>query len=96
MHSRTHTYTHTQSDGSLLATGSYDGVARIWTTEGELKATLVQHSGPIFALKWNHKGNYIVTGGVDKVVYMHVWIPRARSCMCTCTCVYVCTCMYVY
>lgn len=49
-----------------MATGSYDGVARLWTTEGDLKTTLVHHSGPIFALKWNSKGNFIVTGGVDK------------------------------
>lgn len=56
-----------QNDGSLLATGAYDGVARIWTREGELRSTLVQHSGPIFALKWNPKGSCIVTGGVDKV-----------------------------
>ena len=56
-----------QTDGSLLATGAYDGVARIWTSEGDLRSTLVQHSGPIFALKWNPKGSYIVTGGVDKV-----------------------------
>lgn len=55
----------------MLATGSYDGVARLWTTEGELKATLVQHSGPIFALKWNTKGSYIVTVGVDKTAI--VW-----------------------
>lgn len=55
----------------MLATGSYDGVARLWTTEGELKATLVQHSGPIFALKWNAKGSYIVTVGVDKTAI--VW-----------------------
>ena len=60
-----------QSEGSLLATGSYDGVARLWTTEGELQTTLVHHSGPIFALKWNSKGNLIVTGGVDKMAV--VW-----------------------
>ena len=28
---------------------------------------LNKHAGPIFALKWNNKGNCIVTGGVDKV-----------------------------
>lgn len=50
-----------------MATGSYDGVARLWTIGGELKSTLIRHRGPIFALKWNSKGNYIVTGGVDKV-----------------------------
>jgi len=54
------------SSGSLLATGSYDGYARIWSTTGELKNTLGQHKGPIFALKWNKSGNYILSAGVDR------------------------------
>ncbi|CAL8091552.1 unnamed protein product [Calicophoron daubneyi] len=54
------------SDGSFLATGSYDGFARVWNTDGRLATTLGQHKGPIFALKWNRKGNYILTAGVDK------------------------------
>ncbi len=31
----------------------------------------MHHSGPIFALKWNPRGNYIATGGVDKTAI--VW-----------------------
>lgn len=54
-------------DGTLLATGSYDGYARIWTTDGQLSDTLGQHKGPIFALKWNKKGNYILSAGVSKI-----------------------------
>ncbi|EFX69349.1 hypothetical protein DAPPUDRAFT_329211 [Daphnia pulex] len=53
-------------DGTLLATGSYDDYARIWTTYGRLASTLGQHKGPTFALKWNKKGNYILSAGVDK------------------------------
>jgi len=34
---------------------------------GKLVSTLGQHKGPIFALKWNKKGNYILSAGVDKV-----------------------------
>lgn len=78
-----------QSEGTLLATGSYDGFARIWTKDGiwliskasrrvllvfirpslagNLASTLGQHKGPIFALKWNKKGNFILSAGVDKV-----------------------------
>jgi WD40 repeat protein len=51
----------------MLATGSYDGYARIWSTNGSLRSTLGQHKGPIFALKWNKKGNFILSAGVDKV-----------------------------
>lgn len=54
------------SEGTLLATGSYDGFARIWTKDGNLSSTLGQHKGPIFALKWNKKGNSILSAGVDK------------------------------
>ena len=34
---------------------------------GDLASTLGQHKGPIFALKWNKKGNFILSAGVDKV-----------------------------
>lgn len=50
-------------DYYILATGSYDGYARIWTTNGKLEKTLGQHKGPIFALKWNKSGNYILSAG---------------------------------
>ncbi|KAI4327394.1 hypothetical protein L6164_019863 [Bauhinia variegata] len=58
-------------EGTLLATGSYDGQARIWATDGELKTTLTKHKGPIFSLKWNKKGDYLLTGSCDKTAI--VW-----------------------
>ncbi|XP_033099774.1 F-box-like/WD repeat-containing protein TBL1XR1 [Anneissia japonica] len=65
-------------DGSLLATGSYDGFARIWSTDGRLVSTLGQHKGPIFALKWNKKGNYILSAGVDKTTI--IWDAQSGEC----------------
>ena len=53
-------------DGSLLATGSYDGIARVWNGEGELLFSLDAHEGPIFSLKWNKKGTALLSGSVDK------------------------------
>lgn len=49
-----------------FSTGSYDGFARIWSNNGELKSTLGAHKGPIFALKWNKTGSHILSAGVDK------------------------------
>lgn len=58
-------------EGTLLATGSYDGQARIWNRDGELMSTLNKHKGPIFSLKWNKKGDYLLSGSVDKTAI--VW-----------------------
>uniref|UniRef100_A0A673MKU8 Transducin beta like 1 X-linked n=1 Tax=Sinocyclocheilus rhinocerous TaxID=307959 RepID=A0A673MKU8_9TELE len=67
------------SDGTLLATGSYDGFARIWTKDGNLSSTLGQHKGPIFALKWNKKGNSILSAGVDKKLMWCLLTPAAPA-----------------
>ncbi|XP_040565327.1 F-box-like/WD repeat-containing protein ebi [Lepeophtheirus salmonis] len=54
------------SSGSLLATGFYDGIARIWSTTGKLEKTLGKHKGPIFGVKWNKSGNYILSASEDR------------------------------
>ncbi|THF98081.1 hypothetical protein TEA_027089 [Camellia sinensis var. sinensis] len=103
--------------GSLLASGSGDSTARIWTIAegasrsslqngpsnvlvlkhvkgktnekskdvttldwnvGELKSILSKHKGPVFSLKWNKKGDYILTGSCDKTAI--VWDVKAEEC----------------
>ena len=46
---------------------------------GRLVSTLGQHKGPIFALKWNKKGNYILSAGVDKVLAIDYSLTRQIS-----------------
>eukprot|EP00168_Porphyra_purpurea_P008598 TRINITY_DN2096_c0_g1_i1.p1 TRINITY_DN2096_c0_g1~~TRINITY_DN2096_c0_g1_i1.p1 ORF type:complete len:373 (+),score=141.81 TRINITY_DN2096_c0_g1_i1:38-1120(+) len=57
--------------GSMLATGSYDGCARIWSEAGVLQRVLKAHRGPLFSLKWNKPGNYLLSGSVDRTTV--VW-----------------------
>ena len=53
-------------DGTKLATGSYDGFARVWDYEGNIIYTLSLHKGPIFSLKWNKSGTFLLSGSYDK------------------------------
>jgi transducin (beta)-like 1 len=53
------------SAGTYLATGTLDGVARIWDLKGKCKFKLEEHLGAIFALKWSRNGDYLLSGSVD-------------------------------
>ncbi|KAM0746583.1 WD40 repeat-like protein [Meredithblackwellia eburnea MCA 4105] len=54
--------------GSLLATGSEDGIARIWTPSGDLHLVLSMHQQAIYALKWNRVGTGLLSGSLDGTV----------------------------
>lgn len=53
-------------DGLYLATGCYDGLARIWDSSGALHMVLTEHTGPIYSLKWSKSGKYILSGSFDR------------------------------
>ena len=52
--------------GLFLATGCYDGTARIWDSNGKLKAELKDHTGPVFSLKWSKSGAHLLSGSYDR------------------------------
>lgn len=41
-------------------------MAGIWGCAGQLQKVLQAHKGPIFSLKWNRKGDLLLSGSVDK------------------------------
>lgn len=43
-----------------------------------LEKTLGQHKGPIFALKWNKTGNFILSAGVDRTTI--IWDAATGNC----------------
>lgn len=50
---------------TLIGTTSYDGIARLWTSEGELHGVLTRHAGTVFKIKFNPRGDVIATCGSD-------------------------------
>ncbi len=53
-------------DDCFIATGTMEGVVRIWSIAGELKHTLRGHEGDIAALDWAPGGDYLVSGSGDR------------------------------
>ncbi|KAJ6645329.1 F-box-like/WD repeat-containing protein ebi [Pseudolycoriella hygida] len=66
------------SNGTLLATGCFDGHVRIWTAEGKLIYKLGADQGRIYALKWNKQGNYCLSAGKDGTM---IWDVAAGFCI---------------
>ncbi len=63
--------------GHCVATGCYDGMARIWDESGALLKKLQHHEGPVFSLKWNKAGTYILSGSYDRRSI--VWDPNSGN-----------------
>ncbi len=63
-----------ESSSLLLSCGEDDCKIKIWRVKENdfsLFATLKHHILPVRALAWSHCGNYIISGGLDKIVI--VW-----------------------
>ncbi|KAL7270006.1 hypothetical protein RUND412_007301 [Rhizina undulata] len=60
--------------GDLLATGTYDGQTRIWTTEGVQRLTLALHYGPVVTLRWSSDADILLALSCDGKVM--VWETR--------------------
>lgn len=55
-------------DGSLLASGTYNGKTRVWSADGELKHVFQYHNGPVFATRWSKSSKFLLSASFDKTV----------------------------
>lgn len=53
-------------DGTQLATGCYDGVARVWSDRGTVLHELHEHTGPVFSIKWSKDGSLLLSASYDR------------------------------
>jgi WD40 repeat protein len=52
-------------DGRFLASLGVEGIARLWTVNKQEVATLVGHSGPVYAAAFTPDGSRLITAGSD-------------------------------
>jgi WD40 repeat protein len=63
-------------DGTLLATGGYDGVVRIWDPHtGKFVRALVGHESYVYGLSWSPDGQYLASGGAFDAS-ARIWNPK--------------------
>ncbi|TFK41943.1 WD40-repeat-containing domain protein [Crucibulum laeve] len=56
---------HWNSEGTMLAIGSYDSVVRIVSADGSVYFSHPQHQGPIFATRFSKDGRWLVSASLD-------------------------------
>ncbi|KAJ6611485.1 WD40 repeat-like protein [Mycena sp. CBHHK59/15] len=56
---------HWNSEGTLVAIGSYDSILRVCTASGDLYFSHSQHTAPIFAVRFSKDGRWLLTASLD-------------------------------
>jgi WD40 repeat protein len=71
-HQETVEFVRISQDKKLLATCGMNNPVRVWSldTTFDLKCTLEGPSEDMTFLEWHPKGNVLITGGKDKMVWM--------------------------
>ncbi|KAJ7741048.1 WD40 repeat-like protein [Mycena metata] len=68
---------HWNTEGTLIAIGSYDSILRVCTASGELYFSHTQHKDPIFAVRFSKDGKWLITASLDGTVCL--WDVEAKE-----------------
>ncbi|KAJ6601264.1 WD40 repeat-like protein [Mycena vulgaris] len=68
---------HWNSEGTLIAIGSYDTVLRICKSDGDLYFSHTQHQAPIFAVRFSKDGKWLLTASLDGTACL--WNVNAKE-----------------
>ncbi|KAJ6232880.1 f-box-like/wd repeat-containing protein tbl1xr1 [Anaeramoeba flamelloides] len=66
-----------RKDGKFLATASYDGKGKVWSSDGILQGEFYGHDKPIFSIRWNESGKNLLTCSFDKTAI--IWDANTRE-----------------
>lgn len=58
------------TQGTRFASGDYAGCVFIWSDKGKREHQLRQHDGPVSSVRWNSRGNYLLSTGIDGVTIL--------------------------
>ena len=63
-------------DGTMLATGSFDGTIKIWDVQsGKVLQTCKGHTNQVYSVAWNHDGSRLASASQDKTI--RIWpVPK--------------------
>ena len=67
------------SDGTLLATGGFDGKVLVWRADTGEKVTTLEGPEDVEWLTWHSKGNSLLAGSGDGTVWL--WLAATGACM---------------
>lgn len=72
-HTETVEFIKFNHDGKLMATAGMNNQIRIWNTEADFTLKCALEDGPsedLNFLEWHPKGNVLITGGKDLLIWM--------------------------